>query len=109
MTATRFAPVVNPFTREEVVRFVPIPHIHTKKKGTTQHDDKFDKLMDFKQAMVIPEHEFGGVRKALQRYLDNKGLRQKVSMRQFKNPRTKSFTIWVADVPPQVRIPKGKK
>lgn len=106
---TRFSPTFSPFTGEEVVRFVPVPHMHTKKKGTTQHDDKFDKLMDFKQALLIPEDEFGGIRKALQRYLDNNGLRQKVSMRQLKDPRTKSYTIWIANTPPQVVIKRKEK
>ena len=108
MTATRFAPVINPFTREEVIKFVPIPKVHTKKKGSTQHDAKFDKLMDFKQALLVPEHEFGGMRKALQRYLDNNGLRKTVSMRQLKDHRTKSYTIWVVNEPPQVVIPRSK-
>ena len=106
---TRFAPVINPFTREEVIRFVPVPTTITKRKGSTQHDAKFDKLMDFKQALLVPEYEFGGMRKALQRYLDNHGLRQKVSMRQLKDHRTKSYTIWVVNEPPQVVIPRSKK
>jgi hypothetical protein len=110
MTATRFAPVTNIFTGEEVMRFVPIPELPARgAKGTTLHDDKFDKLMDFKQALLVPEHEFGGMRKALQRYLDNKGLRQQVSMRQKKDYKTKSYTIWLVNQPPQVVIPKGKK
>lgn len=107
MTATRFAPVINPFTKEEVIRFVPIPQQQGRnKKGTTMHDDKFDKLMDFKQGLLVPEYEFGGMRKALQRYLDNKELRKKVSMRQKKDYRTKSYTIWLVNEPPQVVIPK---
>ena len=109
MTATRFAPVINPFTKEEVIRFVPIPLTPGRnKKGTTMHDEKFDKLMDFKQGLLVPEHEFGGMRKALQRYLDNKGLRKQVSMRQKKDYRTKSYTIWLANEPPQVVIPRSK-
>jgi hypothetical protein len=91
------------------MRLVPIPHTHTKRKGTTQHDAKFDKLMDFKQALLVPEHEFGGMRKALQRYLDNHGLRQKVSMRQLKDPRTKSYTIWVVNISPQVVIKRKEQ
>lgn len=106
MTATRFAPTINPFTHEEVVRFVPIPKVHTKRKGETQHDDKFKTLLDFKQALLVPEHEFGGIRKALQRFLDNQNLRQTVTIRQRKDHRTKSYTIWLANEPPQVRIPR---
>ena len=88
---------------------MPIPQIQPKKKGTTQHDAKFDKLMEFKQALLVPEHEFGGMRKALQRYLDNNGLRQKVSLRQLKDHHTKSYTIWAVNEPPQVVIPRSKK
>jgi hypothetical protein len=50
------------------------------------------------------------MRKALQRYLDNKGLRSTVSMRQKKDHKTKSYTIWLINEPPQVVIPrKGEK
>lgn len=110
MTATRFAPVHNIFTGKEVIEFVPIPKINTKRKGTTQHDAKFEKLLDFKQALSVPERDFGGMRKALQRFIDNKGLRGKVSMRQLKDHKTKSYTLWLANEPPQVVIPKkGEK
>ena len=109
MTSTRFAPVLNIFTGQEVIELVPIPNLPGRgTKGTTLHDDKFDKIMDFKQALKVPEYEFGGMRKALQRYLDNKGLRQKVSMRQKKDYKTKSYTIWLVNEPPQVVIPRGK-
>jgi hypothetical protein len=109
MTATRFVPVLNIFTGQDVIEVVPIPNVSTKRKGTTQHDDKFEKLMDFKQALKVPEHDFGGMRKALQRFLDNKGLRKQVSMRQKKDHRTKSYTIWLVNEPPQVVIPRSKK
>ena len=110
MTATRFAPVVNIFTGQEVIELVPIPDTPARgAKGTTLHDEKFKKLLDFKQAMRFPEHEFGGIRKALQRFLDNQGLRKTVSMRQKKDYKTKSYTIWLVNEPPQVVIPRGKK
>jgi hypothetical protein len=109
MTATRFAPVHNIFTGQEVIDFVPIPTTNVKRKGTTQHDAKFEKLLDFKQALRVPEHEFGGMRKALQRFLDNKSLRQQVSMRQLKDHKTKSYSIWLVNEPPQVVIPRSKK
>jgi len=101
MTATRFAPVQNIFTGKDVIEFVPIPTTNTKRKGTTQHDDKFEKLRDFKQALKVPEHDFGGMRKALQRFLDNKDLRNTVSMRQLKDHKTKSYTLWLVNEPPQ--------
>ena len=110
MTATRFAPVRNIFTGQEVIELVPIPDTPAKNvKGTTLHDEKFDKLMDFKQALKLPEYEYGGVRKALQRYLDNRGLRKTTSMRQKKDYKTKSYTIWLVNEPPKVVIPRSKK
>lgn len=108
MTATRFAPTINIFTGKEVIDFVPIPKTSTNRKGTTKHDAKFERLLNFKEALSVPEHDFGGMRKALQRFLDNRKLRGKVSMRQLKDHRTKSYTLWLANEPPQV-IPPNKK
>jgi hypothetical protein len=109
MTATRFAPVHNIFTGKEVIEFVPIPRAGGKRKGTTQHDAKFEKLLGFKEALSVPERDFGGMRKALQRFLDNKGLRKTVSMRQLKDHKTKSYTLWLVNEPPQVVIPRRNK
>ena len=103
---TRFAPVQNIFTGEEVIRFVPIPDVHTKRKGTTQHDDKLIALLDFKQALLVPEYEFQSVRRALQRFLENRGLSKKVSSRQMKDHKTKSYTLWLVNEPPQTRKEK---
>jgi len=108
MTVTRFAPVHNIFTGQEVIEFVPIPALNAKRKGTTLHDAKFETLLDFKQALRVPEHEFGGMRKALQRFLDNKGKRQQVSMRQMKDHKTKSYMLWLVNEPPQVVIPRRR-
>ena len=110
MTATRFAPVVNIFTGQDVIEIVSIPEAPAKgAKGTTLHDEKFKQLLDFKQALKVPEYQFGGMRKALQRFLDNNNLRKTVSMRQKKDYKTKSYTIWLVNEPPQVVIPRGKK
>lgn len=87
---------------------VPIPQTPARgAKGTTLYDDKFKKLLDFKQAMQMPESQFGGMRKALQRFLDNKNLRGKVSMRQKKDYKTKTYTIWLVNQPPMVVIKKA--
>jgi hypothetical protein len=109
MTYTKFASSNNIFTGEPQVRFVPIPDVPKKKKGTTLHDHKFDKLIGFDTALVIHENEMGGIRKSLQRYLDNKGMRQTASMRQLKDHKTKSYTVWLVNQPPQVVIPRGNK
>lgn len=109
MTATRFASVRNIFTGEELVDFVPIPVLPAKKKGTTLHDEKFERLLGFKDALNVREDQFSGYRKALQRFLDNKGLRSSVTMRQLKNPKTKTMSLWLVNEPPQVVIPRSKK
>lgn len=110
MTATRFASVKNIFTGEPIdnIEFVPVPDIHSKMKGATLHDAKFDKLMKFDQALKVPENEFDSIRKSMQRYLENRGLRQKISVRQFKDSKSKSYTIWLVNEPPKVRTPKSK-
>lgn len=102
MTLTKFAAATNIFTGEPQARFVPIPDVPRKKKGTTLHDDKFDKLIGFDTALVVHENDMGGMRKSLQRYLNNKGMRKTVSMRQLKDHKTKSYTIWLLNEPPQV-------
>ena len=112
MSATKFVPVHNIFTGQEVsnLKVVPIPDVHSKRKGTTLHDEKFHTLMKFDKALSVPEGQFDSVRKSLQRYLENRDLRKTVSIRQHKDVKTKSFTIWLVNEPPQVVIPrKGQK
>ena len=106
---TKFASKANPFTGEELVKIVPIPKVHIKAKGTTKYDDKFEQLLDFQQAMQMPEYEFPSVRKALQRFMDNRNLRTTVSIRQFKDYKTKTYTVWLVNEPPKVRIPRKKE
>jgi hypothetical protein len=106
MTATK---LVNIF-ESSAITFVPIPSRPARgAAGTTLYDDEFKNLLDFKQAMRVPEFQFGGMRKALQRFLDNRGLRGKVAMRQKKDHRTKSYTLWLVNEPPKVVIPRSKK
>jgi hypothetical protein len=107
MTYTKFATATNIFTGEPQARFVPIPDVPRKKKGTTLHDDKFDKLIGFDTALVVHENDMGGMRKSLQRYLRNKEMSQKASMRQLKDHKTKSYTIWLVNEPPQ--LPRSKQ
>lgn len=104
-----FASKTNPFTGQDLMKFVPIPNVHSKRKGMTAHDDKFQKLLDFEQALSMPEAEFQAVRKALQRFMDNRGLRQQVTIRQHKDYKTKTYMIWLANEPPKVVIPRSKQ
>jgi hypothetical protein len=101
MTVTK---LINIFEASRI-EIVPIPDTPARgAKGTTLHDEEFKKLLNFKQAMRVPEHAFGGIRKSLQRFLDNRELRGKVSMRQKKDYKTKTYTIWLVNEPPQVVI-----
>jgi hypothetical protein len=104
-----FAGKTNPFTGADLVALVPIPDVPTKRKGATAHDKKFEQLLDFKQALKMPEAEFSGVRKALQRFMDNRGIRATTSVRQFKDYKTKTYTLWLANEPPRVTIPRKKE
>lgn len=108
MTVSRFIGTTNPFTGEDIIKVVPIPKVPSKAKGTTAHDAKFEKLLDFKQAIQMPEHEFSGVRKALQRFMDNRGIRATTSIRQHKDYKTKTYSLWLVNEPPKVTIPRKK-
>lgn len=106
MTATK---LLNVFQTSHI-ELVPIPAKPARgAKGTTLYDDEFVNLLDFKQALRVPEFQFGGMRKSLQRFLDNRGLRSKVSMRQKKDYKTKTYTIWLINEPPKVTIPRKAK
>lgn len=108
MTSSKFIGTTNPFTGEDLIKVVPIPQVHSKLKGTTANDAKFKKLLDFKQALQLPEHEFDSIRRQLQRFMDNQGIRGTASVRQHKDHKTKTYTLWLVNEPPKVRIPSKK-
>lgn len=106
MTVTKFATRHNPFTGEPNIKIVPIADVRERIKGTTAYDEYFKQIMDFKQAMQIPENEFQATRKALDRFLVNKSLKGTCSVRQKKNPQTKTYLLWIVNVPPKTRVNK---
>lgn len=86
------------------IRMVMIPDIaHSSRRGTTMYDEHFKKLLTFKEAMQVPEHEFEAVRKAVSRFLRFRSLEKSVSVRQKKDHRTKTYLIWLLNQPPQGR------
>ena len=101
MTATRFATSHNPFTGQSNIKIVPIPNIGFKTKGKTIYDEHFEKLLDFKQAMEIPEDHFHAVRKAMGRFLVYRGIRDKCSVRQMKHTHNKTYSLWLANKTPR--------
>lgn len=109
MTTSRFVGATNPFTGEDLIKVVPIPKVHVKAKGKTANDAKFEKLLDFEQAIQLPEHEFDSIRRQLQQFMINRGIRATASVRQYKDHKTKTYTLWLVNEPPKVRVSPKKK
>jgi hypothetical protein len=104
MNVTKFIGKTNPFTNEPLIKLVPIPERCTRAlKGKTKYDTEFMGLMDCKQALQIPEDEFQPIRKALYRFMINQGIRQSHAVRQFKNHKTKTFSLWLVNEPPRAK------
>ena len=103
MSVTKFATKRNPFTGEPNIKVVPVPDARTKIKGTTAHDDFFMQLLDFKQALRIPEDEFQGVRVAIRRFMSNHNIDKTCAVRQKKEPETRTYTLWLVNTPPKTR------
>lgn len=106
MTVTKFATTYNPFTGESNIKIVPIPNIGSKGKGKTIYDEHFERLLDFEQAMQIPEDQFHAVRRALGRFLVYRDIKDKCSIRQMKHPKTKTYALWISNQPTQSRSKK---
>lgn len=103
MNVTKFIGKTNPFTGESTIKIVPVPDRRTKIKGTTGYDEHFVKLLDFKQAMRVPEEEFTAVRVAIRRFMSNHNISDTCAVRQMKEHATKTYTIWLVNVPPKTR------
>ena len=104
MSVTQFATKHNPFTGEPLIKLVPIPVACGRSlKGGTKYDDEFMGILDCKQALQIPELEFQPMRKALYRFMTNQGIRHSHSVRQYKNPKTKAYTLWLVNEPPKTK------
>lgn len=81
------------------IRFVDIPQsISRGAKGATKYDDKFDAMISDRRAIRMPEDEFDSVRKAAFRFLEFRGLKGKLAIRQRKDAKTRSYTIWFTEV-----------
>lgn len=76
----------NPFTGDSTIKVVPKPKITPKVKGTTKYDDKFEQLIDGTQALQVESSEFQAVRKALQRFIEMRGLN--MTVRQSRSKKT---------------------
>ena len=81
---------------ERNLRFATVPaYAGRADKGKTKYDDHFDRLLaNNKEALRMPEDEFAAMKKAMQRFIDNRKLRGKVFTRQRKDARTKTYLLW---------------
>ena len=77
------------------IRLVDVPNMLSRgRKGSTKYDEWFIKMIDNKEAIRMPEDEFGAVRKAAFRFLDFRGWKEKVTIRQLKHQQTRTYTMW---------------
>ena len=83
---TSFVGGSNPFTGKSTIKVVPKPEVTPKVKGTTKYDDKFEQLIDGTQAILVESSEFQAVRKALQRFIEMRGLN--MTVRQSRSKKT---------------------
>jgi hypothetical protein len=81
---------------ERNLRFAAVPEYAGRaEKGKTKYDEHFDRLLaNGTEAVRMPEDEFDAIKKAMQRFLDNRKLRGKVFIRQRKDARTKTYLLW---------------
>lgn len=81
---------------ERNLRFATVPEYAGRAdKGKTKYDEAFDRLLaDGKEAIRMPEDEFAAMKKAMQRFIDNRQLKGKVFIRQRKDARTKTYLLW---------------
>jgi hypothetical protein len=90
---------MNPMTimkGQKNLRFVAVPDLAGRAdKGKTKYDEHFDRLLaNGKEALRMPDDEFDAMKKAMQRYIDNKKLRGKVFVRQRKDRLTRTYLLW---------------
>lgn len=78
------------------LRFATAPALAGRaNKGRTKYDAHFERLMENnEEALRMPYDEFAAMKKAMQRYIDNKGMRGQVLIRQHKDVRTKTYLLW---------------
>ena len=77
------------------IRLVQIPaSVSRADKGHTKYDHWFTKMLDDEQAIQLPEGELEAVKKAAFRFMLYNDLKGKVSFRQHKDARTKTYVVW---------------
>lgn len=95
MPHTSWANKNSPYTGKVPLREVPIPAVAMPRKGHTKYDAEFEKLLEFKTAIETTEEDFGVLRRALQRFLEFRGLKAKLSIRRCTHKTTRQMTLWL--------------
>ncbi len=92
---TTWAKPQNPFTNEVPIKEVPIPTEVMPRKGHTKYDKQFEKLLEFKTGIESTEDGFEVLRRALQRFVEFRGIKGKVSIRRKMDKKTRMVTLWI--------------
>ena len=81
---------------ERNLRFAAVPaYAGRAEKGKTKYDEDFDRLLaNRSEALRMPEDEFAAMKKAMQRFIDNRELRGKVFIRQRKDRLSRTYLLW---------------
>lgn len=81
---------------ERNLRFAAVPaYAGRAEKGKTKYDKDFDRLLaNRSEALRMPEDEFAAMKKAMQRFIDNRELRGKVFIRQRKDRLSRTYLLW---------------
>jgi hypothetical protein len=95
MTATAWANKNSPYTGKVPVKEVPVPKVVMPRKGHTKYDAEFEKLLEFKTALESTEEGFEVLRRAMQRFLEFRNLKDKISIRRQINRTTRQVTLWL--------------
>lgn len=80
------------------IRLVDIPaNVSRAEKGRTKYDDWFNSMIICSQAAQIPEDELEAMKKAAFRFMQFNDLKEKLSFRQKKDVKTKTYVVWFKD------------
>lgn len=80
---------------EHNLRLVSIPKVVSRAgKGQTKYDSWFNSMLLDKRALQFPEDEFSAMKKAAFRFMEYNGLIGKMSFRQRKEARSKTYVVW---------------
>ena len=92
---TSWANKRSPFTNKVPMKEVPLPEVVMPRKGRTKYDAEFEKLLKFKSGIESTEEGFEVLRRAMQRFVQFRGIQDKVSIRRQINRKTRMVTLWL--------------